>query len=274
MNKKLKFNSEQSAEIVKMYEGGMSAKAIGKMYGSQPQTITAILLRGGIVPRSVSDRNRLYSLDTHIFDSIDTEAKAYWLGYLFADGNVSGGRIVRVYVAESDREIAVKFKEFMGSEAPIRDFTVNTNKKWGARQSNINMTDLYLGHRLNDLGIIPNRKHDGVSWQVCFHAVPKELQHHWVRGWFDGDGSAWSSTRGPVVSFCGPEGLLTEIRGIIAQEKGTNPHLVICKNKDFIFDPIYGLYYAGRNVAKAAAEFLYRDAHVYLQRKKDVVDQW
>jgi hypothetical protein len=270
------FSDEAEQEMCRIYGSGISAAEIARRNNVTPRTISLILQRWQAPLRSSSDRNRIYSLDVHAFDHITTEAQAYWLGFLFADGNVSGGRIVRLYVAESDREILVKFRDFMKSTAPIRDFTVTTNKKVDARQSNINMTDLYLGRKLNDLGIIPNRKHDGVSWRVCFSAVPKELQHHWIRGWFDGDGAAHTdhSPRGPSLSFSGPKELLIEVRRIITEEKGTNPDLKISENTNYYVNhPIYALRYAGRNILDKVVEFLYQDAHVWLERKRVVVDR-
>lgn len=273
--RKRMFSDETEQEMCRSYQSGLSSLEIAHRHGVTTRTILLILQRWKVSLRSPSDRNRIYGLNTHAFDEIATEAQAYWLGFLFADGNVSGSRIVRIYVAESDRDILVKFRDFMSSEAPIRDFSVTTNKKVDARQSNINMTDLYLGHRLNELGIIPNRKHDGVSWKTCLYSVPPELQHHWIRGWFDGDGAAHAdlSHRGPSLSFHGPKELLLEVRTILAREQDTNPDLVVSENtKYYVNHPIYSLRYSGRNMVNKVADFLYKDAHIWLPRKRAIVD--
>ena len=49
------------------------------------------------------------------FEIIDTEEKAYWLGFLYADGSVSStDNRIELGLAEKDLNHIEKFKEFIG----------------------------------------------------------------------------------------------------------------------------------------------------------------
>ena len=59
---------------------------------------------------SVPNHHNSLKFNNTVFDSIDTEEKAYWLGFLYADGNVnSKSNIVSISLKRADREHLVKF---------------------------------------------------------------------------------------------------------------------------------------------------------------------
>jgi len=263
------FTDEQEAEIARLYLTGLSAKAIARQYGlGHHISITAALRRQGVMQRPAPERNRLYKLNPYVFDDINSEEKAYSLGFIFADGHVARERSLILAVSRADAIVLERLKNLLESESPVKDIISNQNGKWPSEQSHIEFTDQYLGRRLTDLGMISHRKQDDISWRKCFLSVPERLRHDWVRGWFDGDGSAHIN---PAITFCGPEGLLLEVRRLIANETKANPDLAVTKHSK---SPIYYLRYSGRNVAKMAAGYLYNNATIYLERKKRVVESW
>jgi len=53
-------------------------------------------------------------MDEHIFDNIDTPEKAYWLGFIAADGNINNrGTSLNITVQQKDSNILVSFLQFM-----------------------------------------------------------------------------------------------------------------------------------------------------------------
>ena len=68
------------------------------------------------------------TFDEHSFDVIDTEEKAYWLGFLYADGNVSNTKNeVGITLQSSDIKHLYKFKTFLkSSKIP----TLNVSEKY------------------------------------------------------------------------------------------------------------------------------------------------
>ena len=100
--KDLKFSDETLLELLKqrhtLYE-------ITDILGVCRSTVTRRMKRLGV---STFD----YKLDITVFDSIDTEEKAYWLGFMFADGYVSKNNAMSLTLKESDRSHIERFARF------------------------------------------------------------------------------------------------------------------------------------------------------------------
>ena len=63
-----------------------------------------------------------YKRNSDVFEKIDTEEKAYWLGFLYADGYINEKRkFVDIGLKRSDRGHLEKFRQFLESDVPIRD---------------------------------------------------------------------------------------------------------------------------------------------------------
>ena len=102
-----------------------SLTKLGEAYGVRRQTISKWLKDRGIEVINYQNRSRL---DEHIFDSIDTEEKAYWLGFLFADGNISHtGNRLEVRLSIKDLSHLEKFRKFLGLTTAIRTGICNGN---------------------------------------------------------------------------------------------------------------------------------------------------
>jgi hypothetical protein len=259
------FTDAEEEQIGRIYLAGHSARAIARAYGKAHHiSVVAALGRQGIKQRSPAERNRLYSLNPHVFDTIDNEHAAYWLGFLYADGCVHK-RSLQLSIKRSDVEQLIKLKAFLESEAPIKNTLAKdgtSNKKH--QQAFFLITDRHLTDRLRKLGVTIGRP----DYRPMIDGVPCSLYNHLIRGYFDGDGSARKSQS---LAFCGSRPLLIWIRDTVAQFADTNPDLAITKHS--IAD-LYYLYFSGRKVALRAAEYLYRGATIWLARKRNVIDSW
>ena len=116
----------------------------------------------------------------HNFEKIDTEEKAYWLRFLYADGNVSKSEDkIELSLAEVDLKHIQKFKEFMGIENKIC-------YREQQKAYRISFRSQSCKQDLIDKGCVPAK-----SLILKFpneEQVPKELIRHFIRGYFDGDG--------------------------------------------------------------------------------------
>ena len=73
-------------EYINSKEGSISLTQLQNKYGVRRQVISEILKNKGIEVVNYQNRSRI---NENVFDVIDTEEKAYWLGFIFADGNIS-----------------------------------------------------------------------------------------------------------------------------------------------------------------------------------------
>jgi hypothetical protein len=131
-----------------------------------------------------------YRLNETYFDSVDTEAKAYWLGFVTADGCVQVGKIgangwqrngLYVKLKASDAGHLEKLKAAMSAESPVRLVPQTGLAGPGAE---IALISAHLTESLIRLGVTPRKSLTVVPWEG-----PDSLMRHYWRGMFDGDGT-------------------------------------------------------------------------------------
>ena len=94
------FNNQEQELIDKMYKNGDTIEDIRLFLHCKYDTLQKYLRDNGYSkrPRNTINgkeklcTNRKHHFDEHYFETIDTEDKAYWLGFLYADGNVCFGK--------------------------------------------------------------------------------------------------------------------------------------------------------------------------------------
>lgn len=144
--------------------------------------IQNIIKNAGIVLRT----RIKYNVNDNIFEKIDTEGKAYWLGFLYADGcNYQGkqGSVLKLFLAEQDKEHIKKFKLFLGADNPIA-ISISKDPK-DSDMYGITISSKKICKDLNKLGCTPRKT---FTLSFPYNIVPEELVCHFIRGYFDGDG--------------------------------------------------------------------------------------
>lgn len=179
-------SAEIGNEAAALYLQGSATTAVGARLGISPSTVTRILKRSGIAVRNMSQAKRRHRVDEAFFESIDSERKAYWLGFVGADGcvlrapnlpSISG---VSIFCAEKDSEHLAKFREHISSSAPIKSV-----QKGHHRGSRITVCSAKLGESLGQYGVVPNKS---LTFAPRLGRIPDELRRHFWRGMVDGDG--------------------------------------------------------------------------------------
>lgn len=176
---------------------------IAKIIGVHRKTVSFWLRKGGNKSnpkyvRNIVNTTRKYHVNDDSFNGIDTTEKAYWLGFLFADGGINEKKNeIELGVQEQDRDILVQFNEFLNSTYPIKD-----KKKYSRKYDKT-----YIGYRVTiaskqiveDLishGCVP-RKSLVLRWP---NNIPKNLYSHFIRGYYDGDGGVYETNHGTSFS--------------------------------------------------------------------------
>lgn len=75
---------QDRVQIVNLFMSRVECRQIQAMMGLSKRAVQRVMKEAGVNTRR---RNR-YTLDEDYFDVIDTPEKAYWLGFLYADGYV------------------------------------------------------------------------------------------------------------------------------------------------------------------------------------------
>jgi len=212
--------------------------------------------------------NRKYSLNECYFENIDSEDKAYFLGLLYADGSLNpNNSTIRIMLQERDIDILKKFQSCINSNRPMR--YIITPK---SHQQNCYSVDTSSGKMMIDLqkqGCFINKTY--ILKFPTEGQVPNNLIHHFIRGYFDGDGCINLHTKSSTFSIIGTLDFLIELQKIIIRECGLNFTKIPPKHKTN--NIICYLRYSGNVSNFKIREFLYKDATIYLQRKKDKFDK-
>lgn len=139
----------------------------------------------------VKSKNVRNLTNHNYFDIIDTEIKAYLLGFLLADGCISKGYGVNTIVIHNsidEYDIIKTFKEEICPENKIL-FRKNKSKKdtCSIKLSSSHMVDTLI----NKYKIKPNKTFD-FDFIFPFNEIDDKYIKHFIRGFFDGDGSIGS----------------------------------------------------------------------------------
>ena len=128
-----------------------------------------------------------YKMDDNFFKKIDTEYKAYILGFIFADGNIGkdakgNPNRVRITLNARDSELLAKFKDILKFTGDLRFF-----KDKGKYDSvSLNFGNRVVAQDVFNLGCTPNK-----TSSKEFPLINRSLVRHFIRGYFDGNGSVY-----------------------------------------------------------------------------------
>jgi hypothetical protein len=242
---------EKCIAAVDFYLETKSIEKTARKYKLRNNYLSQYLKSIGI---EVSNHQNTPKMDFNIFDSIDSEEKAYWLGFLYADGYVSLEKYgIELSLQLSDTEHLEKFKKFLKWS--------NAVKKDSFR-CRVSFRNKHLHSRLIELGCLqqkslilkfPNNKQ-----------VPDYLINHFIRGYIDGDGciyiyKAVSKTySSPALNILGTEEFLNTLKKC----KNWRDIKIYKKSKQ----QARTLNYCGKYVVEMLDE-IYANSTIYLDRK-------
>jgi AraC-like DNA-binding protein len=268
-----KFNHVQLMEIVRLYqEEGLSGSQIGLRYGVDQSLITRAIRRLGFPRRSVG-HYRVYRLNENFFDTIDTEEKAYWLGFLYADGGLvhyEAPRIktysIRLGLAEVDLEILERLRDTL---YPDKDKPIAAPKHKGGYTGSSQQRYLEIHSKHMFTSLVSKGCGLRKSLMLQFPTsdqVPDALIRHFIRGYFDGDGCiTWNTKISRIAASFGMVSSKDFVEGAerILASIGAPGHLrQHCKS------PVWYVH-VGRQISlKRIYHYLYDDATVFLKRKR------
>ncbi len=208
-----------------------------------------------------------YYLNERYFEKINTSNKAYWLGFIAADGCVGTGKgnmVLSIELSRKDRKHLEKLKEEVKYEGPIYDRKI-TIKNYKIKKynyptyylSNLQICNYKMVEDLAKHGIMKNK-----TKILKRPNIDEKYYRHWIRGLFDGDGSIYMR-KGKVLcgNFFGTKDVM---EFVVENIPGTN---TISKEKScFGWRHSFG----GNGTSKKIYDYMYKYSRVCLDRKKEI----
>ena len=239
----------------KFIKKSISAPDIASQCGVTPVTIRYWARKFGLQRR----RYGSLPLDDGYFERIDTTEKAYWLGFIAADGCVQdkpGKRMLSICLSTKDEKHLMKFQNAIGSRHSI--YRTHRQTPFGeCRSSQLDLSSKKLATDLQRWGIVPRK-----SKILRAPIIPSALNSHWVRGYFDGDGSVSLAGRSCPQLCCNVVGTKSVLDFVIRR----CPVFGQVKK----YNGCYRVNFTGNRKARGFYDYLYNDADVMMDRKHAV----
>lgn len=247
------WSEDQMKYIISEHKKGKTLSALGREFGVSYSTIRNLLKRKGI---KTEGNKHNFPRDEFYFKNIDSKEKAYWLGFLYADGCVHSNSN-EISITLKDRDHLEKFRKAIKSNNKIGE---SIDKRFSSMPKiyHFSIKDKQLKSDLIKWGCVPNKSLSLTK----IPNIPRDFVSHFIRGYFDGDGSLhWlNGTKNFRISFVGTAPFLKDIQkelGLslsLGQQEG---------NKSKYFQV------AGRKQVPMILDYIYKDSdeNIRLTRK-------
>ena len=203
------------------------------------------------------------------FEVIDTPEKAYFLGFIFADGCLINNpkeyryKLV-IKIHNKDEDMLKRFISLLDSEVEI----------WRSKNRDISEIGFSSKKMINDLknlGI-----HQNKTYTIEYPKIDEKLEKHFLRGYFDGDGCIRinkdkrdQSKRGDLRIVGGSVKFIQTLNERMGKLFGVNVNKIYGqKNKQYKF-----VGWAGMSDIEQIYNGFYSDTDLFLIRKKIIFDE-
>ena len=247
------WSEDQMKYIISEYKKGRTLSALGREFGVSYSTIRNLLKRKGI---KTQGNKHNFPRDEFYFSNIDSKEKAYWLGFLYADGCVHSNSN-EISITLKDRDHLEKFRKAIKSNNKIGE---SIDKRFSSMPKiyHFSIRDKQLKSDLIKWGCVPNKSLSLTK----IPNIPRDFVSHFIRGYFDGDGSLhWlNGTKNFRISFVGTAPFLKDIQ----KELGLSLSLGQYKGNQSKYFQV-----AGRKQVPMILDYIYKDSdeNIRLTRK-------
>jgi intein-encoded DNA endonuclease-like protein len=267
-------------EVIKLY----------KEYNNADKVAEILNLNNGNAVRKVLKANglelirRKYFIDENYFETIDNEEKAYWLGFLAADGTIrlrhggaekrKRGSSIVLKLADKDKHHVDRFQKIFGIESRMthqRDYTTTrSGKESYSDNCRVSINSNKLVEDIIDKGVTPRK-----SFTLGRPNIKDEYHNHFIRGYFDGNGSISFSLKESTESD-------REVIKLLAVSIACISHNFIQYLKDELTKENVNLKTNGKYSVAVSnmyecqlfLNYIYKNATLFLERKKEIADKF
>ena len=246
-----------------------SHKEIGEIFKLSQTQVSKIIRDSGIkLPKSRLNMSKL-NIDVNYFKIINTPEKAYWLGFICADGCIykNGGKLT---IMVKDKEICEKFKRDIKSEHKISEqliYDKRTNKEY--TNYSIQITNTPFVTNLINMGITHEK-----SLKLEFPKINEKYYSYFIAGLFDGDGSISFKSSGKITcNLISTKEVLNFIQTYLNDNFEISPKSLIqvsenCPN-------VFKVYWQSNKDCLKFLDYIYQgNKDIYLTRKYERYQQF
>lgn len=238
-------------QLEELIENGLSAKEISEKLN---RSIKSLFCKMGELKLHIKEKNeiekseyrRVYKVDDDYFENIDTQKKAYFLGWLITDGYIGGiihskrgvvaSNRIGLKIARYDSDVVEEFKKELKTDIPIQFYKGRISREYenkyngkkyfvqSTEQCGLDITSAKMKKDLSRYGVYPHK-----TYTVKF---PKELCEKYypgfIAGVISGDGSVDiknNHNTGAILrcSIAGTLDLLNGIQKVLVKNICFNP---------------------------------------------------
>jgi hypothetical protein len=201
MKYKIFTEAEKQSLLIDYYQNKLTIKLCMAKYGGSKSTIIRLLRTLGCGGRRRSEyNNNQYSCDESFFEKIDSHEKAYWFGFICADGNIYKQKL-QIGLNKNDENHLKKLCKRINYNGPFNSY---------CNEKKLTISRKKIVQDLKNLGLIENKTlHIDEN---IFNKIPKEYLRSAILGYIDGDGCfSFRKNKFVIFSLLGNESFLNFI---------------------------------------------------------------
>ena len=229
------------------------------------RSMSAVQLKG----KRLGLKKSPYSCDYHYFGNINTEEKAYWLGFFAADGWISkneksGAGAFGIELQYGDMGHLKKFNKSIHGNYNINDrwrsCSLSSHKEKKNHMCLIRIFSRIMYDDLVSLGYTENK-----TFESHIPELNSELVRHFVRGYFDGNGCFSVSNNRICVGFITASKTMAENLRSVLNDEGILIHIYTYKTENDV--TMYRLELTSNCNKFRFLEYIYSESSIFLDRK-------
>lgn len=209
---------------------------------------------------------RKHYFNEDFFEFIDNEHKAYWLGFIMADGcienpsNHGNPKRLKIQLSAIDKELLQLFlNDIESTTIKVEEFLPHKSTYGINLICRIQVNSVKMCDDLSKYGIVPNK-----TGKEIVPEIPDNMMRHFIRGFFDGDGTVYKQKDKPVISFTGNQDMLYDLSYILI--KNLNVSNVVSPSK-YKSKNVSQLGYSRKQDTFSFYHYIYDNSSIYLERK-------
>lgn len=245
-------------EIIDLYNNKVySMQKIANLYNLDERRIKTLLEKNNIFIRN---SGQIYNYDINYFEEINSEYKAYFLGLLTSDGNLTESKnTVQINLQEGDRIVLdLLLKDIViGEKEKKLSYIFKPNSEKNQYKLTVNNKKIF-----NDLKNLGLEERKSLTIEKLCTKIPEEFYKDYIRGLFDGDGTVFIDSRNccKIGYYSGSEKFLENYKNFCIEK------LKMSKNKTYHGTSYFTTWSKLIDIRKFY-NYIYKNSTIYIPRK-------